>query len=46
MIPRYMEPKIVTLIESDEMEQDPMVLPLHVLHLPFVCGKLLARDCV
>ena len=32
--------------ESDETEQDPMVLPLHVLHLPFVCGKILARDYV
>ena len=46
MILHYMEPKIVKLIESDEMEQDPVVLPLHVLHLPFVCGKVLAKEYV
>ena len=27
-----------------EMEQDPMVFPLHVLSLPFVCGKTQAKS--
>ena len=26
------------------MEQDPMVLPHHVLSLPFVCGKLQPKN--
>ena len=38
-----MEPKIVRLTESDGMEQDPTVLPLHALRLPYVCGKVLAQ---
>ena len=27
-----------------ETKQDPMVLALHVLSLPFVCGKILAKE--
>ena len=27
-----------------ETEQDPMVLAPHVLRLPFVCGKTLAKE--
>ena len=27
-----------------EMKQDPMVLVPHVLCLPFVCGRTLAKD--
>ena len=30
--------------DVSEMEQDPLVLALHVLHLPFVCGKPLAEE--
>ena len=29
-----------------ETEQDPMVLAPHVLSLPFVCGKTLAKEYV
>ena len=30
--------------DLSEMEKDAMVLALHVLHLPFVCGKTLAEE--
>ena len=32
------------LTRTSEMEQDLIVLPLHALHLPFVCGKTLVKE--
>ena len=43
-MPRSQKHFALSIAGPGETEQDPVVLAPHVLSLPFVCGKTLAKE--